>query len=175
MSMLIQGLITGMLFGFLMQKSNVLRYERQINLLRRKDMTVLKFMLSAVMVGMIGIHFMVDLDLAVLNPKSLILGANILGGLLFGVGWGLLGYCPGTAAGALGEGRWDASFGLLGILLGGMVYAEAYPSLKSTVLTWGELGKRTISSLTGIHHWIIIPVICLVFVGLFGWFEKNDL
>jgi uncharacterized membrane protein YedE/YeeE len=38
-----------------------------------------------------------------------------IGGLLFGIGWGILGYCPGTAAGALGEGRIDGLWGVLGI------------------------------------------------------------
>jgi uncharacterized membrane protein YedE/YeeE len=46
-----------------------------------------------------------------LSLKPTVLGANIIGGLIFGLGWGMLGYCRGTAVGATGEGRFDAFWG----------------------------------------------------------------
>ena len=53
---LLYGLVTGILFGFLFQQSHVARYEKQVGAMRLKDMTILKFMLSAIVVGMIGIN-----------------------------------------------------------------------------------------------------------------------
>ncbi|ABW68817.1 DUF6691 family protein [Desulfosudis oleivorans] len=175
MKLLIYGLITGILFGFLLQKARVIRYDKQLGALRLQDMTIVKFMFSSVLVGMVGIYLLNDLGLVKLSIKGTVLGAQIVGGLLFGIGWGLLGYCPGTSAGALGEGRWDALWGIVGMLVGAAVYAEAYPALKKTVLTWGDLGKITIPGVLGINHWFVI-VLCIVGgLLLFRWFEKKGL
>ena len=175
MSMLAYGLITGVLFGFLLQKGRVLRYDKQLGALRLLDMTIVKFMFSTVVVGMVGVYLLKDFGLARLSVKPTLLGANILGGLTFGIGWGLLGYCPGTSAGALGEGRWDAIWGILGMLAGAALYAEAFPFMKKTVLTWGDLGKITLPEVLGVSPWVIIPVFAAAALGLFTWFEKKRL
>jgi len=172
---LIYGLVTGILFGFFLQRGQVLRYDKQIGALRLMDMTILKFMLTAIFIGSVGIYLLKDLGLVKLSIKSTVLGATIIGGLIFGLGWGLLGYCPGTSMGAIGEGRWDGLWGLLGMLAGAAVYAESYPLMKRTVLTWGDLGKITLPGILGISHWIVVPVFVLAGVGLFYWFEKKNL
>jgi uncharacterized membrane protein YedE/YeeE len=174
-SQLIYGLVTGILFGFFLQRGQVLRYDKQVGALRLMDMTILKFMLTAIFVGSVGIYLLKDLGLVKLSIKSTVLGATIIGGLIFGLGWGLLGYCPGTSMGAIGEGRWDGLWGLLGMLAGAAVYAEAYPLMKRTVLTWGDLGKITLPGMLGVNHWIVVPVFVVAGVGLFYWFEKKNL
>ena len=124
---------------------------------------------------MVGIYFLKDLGLVKLSIKSTILGGNIIGGLMFGLGWGLLGYCPGTSAGALGEGRWDAIWGIGGMLFGAAIYAEVYPLLKETVLKWGDFGKITLPEVLGINHWIIIILFVICGTGLLRWFDKKNL
>lgn len=175
MRMILYGLITGILFGFLLQKARVIRYDKQLGALRLMDMTIVKFMLSTVLVAMVGTYLLKDVGLVKLSIKSTLLGGVIFGGLLFGIGWGLLGYCPGTALGALGEGRFDALWGILGMLVGAGLYAEAYPFLKKTVLTWGDLGKITLPQVLGVNHWIIIPIMVVGGLLLFRWFEKKGL
>lgn len=175
MKMLIYGLITGILFGFLLQKARVIRYDKQLGALRLMDMTIVKFMLSCILVGMVGVYLIKDLGWAQLSVKGTVLGGNILGGLIFGLGWGLLGYCPGTSAGALGEGRWDAVWGILGMLAGAAIYAEAYSALKKSVLKWGDFGKITLPQITGINHWIFILIFIIVVLAIFRWFEKRNL
>ncbi len=175
MSTLLYGLITGILFGFLLQKGRVLRYDKQLGALRLLDMTIVKFMLSSILVGMVGIYFLKDLGLVKLSIKGTDLGANILGGLIFGMGWAFLGYCPGTAVGAVGEGRWDALWGIAGMLVGAAVFAEVFPTLKATVLTWGNLGKLTLPQVLGLNHWIVIVLFIVGSLLLFRFFEKNGL
>jgi uncharacterized membrane protein YedE/YeeE len=138
-------------------------------------MTIVKFMFSSVLVGMVGVYLLVDLDLAKLSIKPAILGGNVFGGLLFGVGWGLLGYCPGTSAGALAEGRWDAIWGILGMLCGAALYAEAFPLMQSTVLTWGVLGKLTLPTVLGVNHWVVIIPFVIAGLALFRFIEKQGL
>lgn len=175
MKLLIYGLITGVLFGFLLQKGRVIRYDKQLGALRLIDMTIVKFMLSAILVGMVGIYLLKDLGLIKLSIKPTILGTNIMGGLIFGIGWGFLGYCPGTSAGALGEGRWDALWGIIGMFAGAAVFAETYPAMKNTVLTWGNFGKITLPEILGLNHWIVIVLFIIGGLLLFRWFEKKHL
>lgn len=175
MNELLYGLITGIIFGFLLQKSRAIRYEKQVGALLLKDMTIVKFMLTTILVAMVGVYILVDLGLAKLSLKATVLGGNILGGLIFGAGWGILGYCPTTQMGALGEGRWDAVWGIMGMLAGAAIFAETYPFLKATVLTWGNFGKITIPQIIGINHWPVIILIIVLSLILFRWFEKKGL
>ena len=115
------GIITGFIFGFLLQKAEVLRFEKQVGFLRLKDMTIIKFMFSAVLVGMVGVYLLKDIGLISLKLKATHIGAQAIGGLLFGIGWAILGYCPGTAVGAVGEGRWHATWGVMGMLVGAAI------------------------------------------------------
>ena len=172
---LMYGLVTGILFGFLLQKGRVLRYDKQIGALRLQDMTIVKFMLSAIVVGMIGTYLLVDLGMAKLSIKPMIVGAIVIGGLLFGIGWGLFGYCPGTSMGAVGEGRIDGLWGIAGMVAGAALFAEAFPLLKTTVLTWGNYGKITIPKMLGVNHWLIIILFAVGTIFLFRWLEKNKL
>ena len=172
---LIYGVITGIIFGFLLQKAQVLRYDKQLGALRVIDMTIVKFMLSAIVVGSIGIYLFKDLGVISLDIKSTSIGAQVVGGLLFGIGWGLLGYCPGTAAGAIGEGRIDGLWGVLGMLCGGAVYAVVYPFMKTHIISIGKYGKLSVSQLIGINHWIVITVFAVLTILLFWLFEKKNI
>jgi uncharacterized membrane protein YedE/YeeE len=172
---LLYGLLTGALFGFLLQKARVIRYDRQVGALLLKDMTIVKFMFSAIMTGMVGIYLLRDLGLVKLAFKPTVLWANVLGALVFGAGWGLLGYCPGTAMGALGEGRRDALWGILGMLAGGALFAELYPAIGRSLLVRHNLGYITIPQVTGLNHWIVIAVFVAAGLTLFAWFEKKGL
>ena len=174
MGTLILGLITGIFFGFFLQKGQALKYDKQLGILRFKDFTILKVMVSAILVGMVGIYFFVDLGLGNLSPKPTVLGANIIGGLIFGLGWGMLGYCPGTAVGAIGEGRFDAFWGgVLGMLVGAGIFAEVYTFIQGSLLKWGDLGKLTIPKVFGVNHWIIIPIVWVVMILILMGLEKK--
>lgn len=169
------GLITGVFFGFLLQKGRVVRFDKQIGALLFKDMTIVKFMLSAILIGMVGILLLSDAGIIKLSHKPMNLGAVLIGASLFGVGWAVMGFCPGTSVGALGEGRWHALFAIIGMLTGAALYAELYPFFKSTVLAWKDFGKIGLPETLHISHWIIIPVFWVGVVVLFLWFEKKKL
>ncbi|WP_028579263.1 DUF6691 family protein [Desulfogranum japonicum] len=171
----ILGLITGVLFGFLLQKGEVLRYERQVGFMLLKDMTIIKFMFSAVLVGMVGIYALHGAGVISLSLKATHVAAIVLGGLLFGVGWAIAGYCPGTSVGALAEGRVHAVWAILGMLVGAALYAEVYPVLTNTILSWGNYGKITLPQMLGVSPWLVIIVFIAVGLGMFYWFEKKEL
>ncbi len=174
MTELAWGFLTGIMFGFLLQKGRVLRYDKQLGALRLIDFTIVKFMVSHIVVAMIGVYLLYDMGLVKLALKPTVLGGVVLGGLIFGAGWGLTGYCPGTAVAALGEGRLDAAWAILGMLTGAGLYAEAYPWLKATVLTWGDYGKITLPQVLGVSHWAVVAGVAVLALLLFRVIEKHE-
>ncbi|MDD4273773.1 MAG: YeeE/YedE thiosulfate transporter family protein [Desulfobacter postgatei] len=171
----ILGLITGVLFGFFLQKGRVLRFEKQIGAMLLKDMTIFKFMLSAILVGMVGIQLLAGAEIISLSHKAMNVGAVLVGGALFGGGWAVMGFCPGTSIGALGEGRWHSVFAIAGMIAGAALYAELYPFFKSTVLAWKDFGKISTFELLNISPWLIIAVFWVGIIPMFAWFEKKGL
>jgi hypothetical protein len=131
----------GLAFGFLLQKGGVGKFNVLIGQLLLQDFTVAKVMLTAIVVGMFGVFTLHHFGKVNLHLKPTRIGANVIGGLLFGAGFALLGYCPGTVAVALGQGSWDALFGMAGLVAGSWVFAELSGWSKRTVEKWGDLGK----------------------------------
>jgi uncharacterized membrane protein YedE/YeeE len=171
----ILGSITGVLFGFLLQKGRVLRFEKQVGAMLLKDMTIFKFMLSAILVGMVGIQLLASAEIISLSHKAMNLGAVLVGGALFGCGWAVMGFCPGTSIGALGEGRWHAVFAIAGMVVGAAVYADLYPFFKSTILAWKDFGKIGLAEIFDISPWFIILVFWAGIIWMFVWFERKRL
>lgn len=171
----ILGLITGLGFGFLLQRGRVLRFDKQVGAMLLKDMTIFKFMLSAILVGMVGIQLLASAGMIALSHKAFNVGAVVVGGALFGGGWAVMGFCPGTSVGAFGEGRWHAIFAIAGMVAGAAVYAELYPFFKSTVLAWKDFGKIGIAEALNISAWFVIPLFWAGTIGLFVWFERKKL
>lgn len=174
METLIYGLITGIIFGFLMQRARVIRFDKQVGALLLRDMTIVKFMFTAILVGMVGLYLLADLGVLQLSGRPLVLGGVLVGGALFGLGWALLGYCPGTAWGALGEGRLDAVAGILGLFSGAYLYSILYPALSSSVLQWGVLGSPTIPQALGVNNWLVIVLFVAGGILMFRWLEKFE-
>ncbi len=141
---LVTAILFGLAFGFLLQKGGVAKYNVLIGQLLLQDFTVVKIMMTAVIVGMVGIFTLNRFAKVNLHLKPTRVGAQTIGGLLFGAGFALLAYCPGTGAAALGQGSWDFLFGFGGLIAGSYLFAEMSGMLKRTVQTWGEKGKLTI-------------------------------
>ncbi len=144
---LMTGVLFGLVFGFLLQKGGVGKFNVLIGQLLLQDFTVAKIMLTAIVVGMTGVFTLHHFGKVDLHLKPTRVGANIIGGLLFGAGFALLGYCPGTAAAALGQGSWDALFGMTGLVAGSWVFAECSGWSKRTIETWGDLGEVALPDL----------------------------
>jgi hypothetical protein len=159
---LVLGFFFGIVFGFLLQKGGVAKYEVLMGQFLLTDFTVIKVMLTAIVVGMVGIFSMRALGLVKLHLNPTRYAANITGGLLFGVGLGLLGYCPGTGAAALGQGNYDAIAGIVGLLVGSYVYAETSDYLSATIERIGNRGHIMLPDLIGMR----VTVFLVIFVSL---------
>lgn len=173
---LIWGLFFGFIFGFLLQKGGVTRYDVIVSQLLLTDFTVLKIILSAVVTGMIGIYFMKNKGWIQLHPKKGSVGINVIGGLIFGIGFALLGYCPGTIAGAVGNGNMDAMVGgLIGIMIGAGIFAALYPRLKDGILQKGYYGDVSLPGLLKVNDWVVVIPFSVVIIALLYWIENMGL
>lgn len=165
---LVLGLVFGVMFGFLLQKGGVARYEVLMGQFFLTDFTVIKIMLTAIIVGMVGIFALRALGLVKLHVKPTHYAANIAGGLIFGVGLGLLGYCPGTGIVALGQGNFDAIAGILGLLVGSYVYAETSGYLAATIQKIGNRGRIMLPDVLGMRLAVFLAIcLPLLTLGLF--------
>ena len=86
------GLLFGICFGFLLQKGGATSFSVIEGQLLLTDFTVLKLMLSAVIVGMAGFHLLKHFGHVQSHAAPGTLGSNVIGGLIFGIGFALLGY-----------------------------------------------------------------------------------
>ncbi len=172
---LVLGLFTGIIFGFLLQKGGVTHYNVIIGQLVLEDFTVLKIIMTAIITGMFGVYFLKDRNLIKLKPKNASLSSSIVGGLIFGVGFALVGYCPGTIAGAAGQGNLDALIGgISGIIIGSGIYAAVFPVMKP-FFNKNKLEKPTLPEALKINHWIIIIPLAIIIIILLIILESQGL
>ena len=163
------GFVFGIVFGFLLQKGGVAKYEVLMGQFFLTDFTVMKIMLTAIAVGMVGIFSMRAMGLVKLHVKPTRYASNIVGGLLFGVGLGLLGYCPGTGAAALGQGNYDAIAGIAGLMAGSYLYAETSDYLSATIQKIGNRGGIMLPDLIGMRLVAFLAVfVPLLVLGVYA-------
>lgn len=172
---LVWGAIFGFIFGFLLRKAHVSRFHVIVGQLLLRDFTVMKVIFTAIIVGGIGVYFMLDFNMiASLELSRTSLAAVGLGGLIFGVGMAILGYCPGTSVAALGDGSRHAVYGIVGMITGIAIYAEAYPWIKSK-LVLDESQPITLHNLSGLPVWAIFCLLIIAAGLFFYWLEKSKI
>jgi uncharacterized membrane protein YedE/YeeE len=166
------GLITGVAFGFLLQKGGVADYQTILGQLLLRNWTVVKVMGTAIAVGAVGVYGLVGSGAATLDIWPFQIGGVIVGALLFGVGLAVFGYCPGTSVTASGQGSRDAMVGVAGMAVGAGVFVAAYPSLEPVINGFGDVGKITLVELLGVSPWtVILALVVMVTVAL--WFVER--
>jgi uncharacterized membrane protein YedE/YeeE len=120
-------LAAGVLFGFGLSVSTMIRPEVVLSFLRLSDFGLMLVMGGAVLVVLLAYQLAPRLlgqpllgDLFHAHPSTWSRDTAV-GAAVFGVGWGLCGVCPGPAIAGLGAGNWSLLWALLGIALGALV------------------------------------------------------
>ena len=159
-------LILGFLFGAALQYASLNRYNVISGMATLENLTVAKAIAMAIGVGVILINLEIGLGLAAYHVKPFLLGGIVLGGLIFGTGMAILGYCPGTLAISLGEGSLDALTGIIGGLLGGLVYTLMVPSIEP--ILGPNMGSISLFSLAGhqpVLFYVLLFTVGVAFIG----------
>jgi uncharacterized membrane protein YedE/YeeE len=86
-------LIRGVLFGIALVKGGLTRYTNIVGVFRFTNLTVIKFMMTALVVAMIGLYLMHEAGAVQFpNVPATYIAGNLIGGLIFGAGMSLAGY-----------------------------------------------------------------------------------
>ncbi|MBC8218370.1 MAG: YeeE/YedE family protein [Planctomycetes bacterium] len=125
----VAALLIGVAFGFFLERAGFGSSRKLAGVFYFSDMSVIKVMFTAVVTALLGLSICVacgwvSMDAIYLMPT--VYGAHIIGGLIFGVGFVMGGWCPGTAAAGLASGKMDAFVFLCGAVAGSALFNETF-------------------------------------------------
>src|SRR5690606_8583340 len=149
----------------ILQNVGVARCGCIFDALNLRNLKAVKMMLTAVAVGSLIVYPASALGLVSIGSKTLYVLALIVGGALFGAGFALAGYCPGTALAALGAGRKEVRTAVAGGLAGARAYAVVYPVLEPVLIRPLNYGRVSLPALLGINPVAAGVVFALLLLG----------
>ena len=168
---LAMALALGAGFGFCLERAGFGSARKLTAVFYLHDMAVVKVMFSAIVTAMLGIALLAAfgvMDLRELYVEPTHLAAQGLGGLLFGAGFIVGGYCPGTSIAAMATGRKDGFAFALGMLAGVLAYAEWTPGIDAWIKA-GAQGEWTLPELTGIAMgWYALGFVAFLLLAAVG-------
>jgi uncharacterized membrane protein YedE/YeeE len=170
---LVLAVVFGAAFGFLLHRGRVTDYDTILGQFRLRDFTVVKVMLTAIIVGGLGVLVLVSLGGAKWHVRDANMLATLAGAAIFAVGMVLYGYCPGTGLAAIGTGSVHALVGAFGMLAGAIAYAFSFPWVKENILAVWKLGPLTLPDITGVPAVAIFFGLAVLAVALFGALEAR--
>jgi len=175
---LIVAFLVGIGFGFALERAGFGSAKKLVSQFYLNDLAVFKVMFTAIVTAMLGVTYLswtgfLDLGLVYLVPTYWV--AQVVGGLVLGVGFVVGGYCPGTSLVSTATGKLDGLLFVVGFAAGTLGFALAFPLVKG-LYTAGDLGTRTLPEALGIPHGILVfTVVVVAVLGFAGatWVEKK--
>jgi uncharacterized protein len=175
---LIVAFVIGVGFGFFLERAGFGSARKLVAQFYLTDLAVFKVMFTAIVTAMLGVTYLawmgfLDLSLVYLVPTYWV--AQVVGGLLLGVGFVIGGYCPGTSVAAVATGRIDGLVYVVGIVLGTVSFAGLFPWLRGLYFA-GEAGTRTLPGLLHLPYGLVVfAVVLMALAGFRGaaWVEAR--
>ena len=176
---IILAIIIGTLFGFVLHRVGASNPQRIIDMLRLKDLHLMKAILFGIAVA--SSLLFIGMSVGIIESSHLSVKMSywgvIVGGLILGLGWAIAAYCPGTGVAALGDGRKDAIFFVLGGFVGALVYMFVFSSIKNSGLFESILGGKSMLALTETSYpalidnipGIAVALVIAILFGLIAW------
>ncbi|MCE5360006.1 MAG: YeeE/YedE family protein [Acidithiobacillus sp.] len=162
-------IIWGFLFGAILQYARLNRYDTIAGMAVLQDFSVAKAMGFSIGLGLLLMQLEIALGWADYHIKPMLLVGIIAGGILFGIGMAILGYCPGTIAISLGQGSLDALIGIFGGLCGALAFSVFYPQLLPLLgPNYGAISLFTLMG-GGTGFWLLTTLLAFSFMGL-AWY-----
>ena len=154
------GLLVGGLFGAALFLGGLADPDKIIGTLRLKDFHAMRTIAVFVIVGMLGFWFLQLAGVANMDLKSANLVANLVGGALLGIGFGLTGYCPGTGLACAAAGRLDALVTVIGMFFGALAFILLYPLVIEPLDQMMQYGKVTLPEYTSTARGVwVVPIV----------------
>ncbi len=174
---LLAALLIGTAFGFFLERGGLGSSRKLAAQFYLRDLTVFKVMFTAIVTAALGLFWLswlglLDFSLVYINPTYVF--PQLIGGLIFGVGFVTGGLCPGTSAVSAATGRIDGMVLLLGIFFGIFLFGETFTSINDFLYT-GALGQITFPELTDLPRGVMIFLLVILALGGFVGAEKIEL
>ena len=161
---LLYGFLVGIVMGVLIQRVGASSPKMILAALRLEDLTIIKFMATTIAVGAVA-TYLLNLGMPMhLDVKPTYVIGVALGGLIFGAGFAIGGYCPGTCVVGIGEGRKDGWVALLGGVAGALVFSMLYRVLEAPLIKPMSYGKITWADVLHVPSIVVAVVLAAVFL-----------
>ncbi len=173
---LMAALVLGIFFGFFLERGGLGNPRKLTGVFYLIDFAVPKAMFTAILVAATGLCLLSDLKLLDMSRVWIIptfFWPQLAGGALFGLGYLVSGYCPGTAVAGLASGRLDALMTMVGIGAGTLLFAAVFPWVEGFYRT-SDMGQTTLPALTGLNHWVLIVVLYALAGTMFYAMERYE-
>ncbi len=165
--------LLGLSFGFWLERAGFGSSRRLTAIFHFEDFTVLKVMFTAILTALLGLRLLTVLGLVdpgAIHHLETFAGAQAVGGLLFGTGFVVGGWCPGTALVGAAAGEGDALAFLGGALLGSLVFAALWPALQGLAMA-GACGVCELPARLGLSAGSTTFLVVLVALAAFAVVE----
>jgi len=173
---LLLAFIIGIGFGFFLERAGFGSGMKLAAQFYFRDLAVFKVMFTAIVTAMLGafwLSYAGFLDLARVTPPPTFILPQLVGGLLFGVGFVVGGYCPGTSCVASVTGRKDGFVHIAGMIGGILVFGELVPSFDSFYRST-EITKANLSQVLGVPYGFLVLLITVGAIAAFYGAEKIE-
>ena len=161
---LIYGLLVGIVMGALIQRVGASSPRMILASLRLQNLTIIKFMATTIAVGAVLVYLLsLFMPMHFDIKPTYVVGVGI-GGLIFGAGFALAGYCPGTCVVGMAEGRRDALVALLGGVVGALVFTLVYTVIEGWLIKPLNFGKITLADLLHLPPMVVAVGLAAVFL-----------
>lgn len=174
------GLGLGILFGFALQRGRFCMNSAFRDILLMRDFTVFKAVAVAILIQMVGFEIMALTGVITMSPKPLMWGANIVGGLVFGVGMVVAGGCASGITYRVGEGMVGAMSAVLGFSLAGLATSAGllkpiatYLQTNTKVMTADDK-SLTLANIVGLPHYVVAFGLAAVIVVIWLFFALRN-
>ncbi len=174
MNVLVLGLVTGIAFGYVLQRIGVAQCACLFNALNLKNLKAVKVMATAIAVGILLLYPIQAMGGIALGARTLYIGGVVVGGAIFGLGFALAGLCPGTALAALGGGKKDVFYLMAGALSGSFVYALVYEPMRPLMIDSLNFGDLTLTQVFGGNALLVGYVFAFLLLGAVFWLDAQD-
>jgi uncharacterized membrane protein YedE/YeeE len=173
---LVLAVLLGIFFGLFLERGGLGNPHKLTGVFYLKDFAVPKVMFSAILVASLGLYLLSDLKFLDMRRVWIVptfFWPQLVGGALFGLGFLVSGYCPGTAVAGFASGRMDALFTIIGIGAGSLLFALVYPFIEGFYNTT-PMGAATLPQVLKVNHWYVIAFV-FVFAGfMFYLMERHE-
>ena len=173
---LVIAVLLGIAFGWFLERGGMGNARKLAGQFYFTDLSVLKLMFSAILTAMLGLFWLSWaglLDLSRVYVPETFVAPQLVGGLVFGVGFATGGLCPGTSCVAAATGRRDGFALIAGMLTGVFVFGEAFPAVASFADSTAR-GAWTLPQALGLSYGTVVGIIVAVALGAFAGAESLE-